>query len=80
MLYKNVGTRERFCTKEKRVKGKANHSDNHSKGEKKKDLVQLMTLVERSQSHLPSFEGGRIEYSNKIIGQTHFEENGTAQF
>ena len=33
--------------------------DNKSKGEKKKDLVQLMTLVERSQSHLPSFEGGR---------------------
>ena len=39
-----------------------------------------MTLVERSQSHLPSFEGKRIEYSNKIIGQTHFEENGMAQF
>ena len=39
-----------------------------------------MTLVERSQSHIPSFEGRRTEYSNKIIGQTHFEENGTAQF
>ena len=49
------------------------------KGKEKKGLSPTNDVGRKESKPHTKFEGGRTEYSNKIIGQTHLEENGTDQ-